>query len=459
MNPRDSIPTTMSIPSSSYGSSIRSMASRYAAGVLEQGRDVVEEDPGLGEVGDLADLRAKLLGRHAILRCGRGSVGRRARGSGARRRGGAPRSTAAPGARVAASSARLDVGRHGAAAGAHARKRRHEPTNPTGADDADARTSHARPDPHLGAGPRGGRDERAADAGPERRAEHVRQLQRRRRRALAARAALRAARSATRRIAEADPEPGERARRRSPTTIGTCGQQDEHRRPDEPDRHHQRTPTRTNHARPEPRDPAGLEPRPRRPRERRGRDHDARRPRRTAAPALERQRTYASAPKNENVSAPRSRIAAGRPRASRSVPGGVSARNAGIPSDQPDDAQRDARGQSARRRQAGERAARPEGQEQRQRHAPPGARPRRRARASTASPAGGGTRISGGSVSAPATAMSGSSPMNTSAPVELRRDRGRRSTGPKMPGTTHAVASSANICGRSRSGMLRPMAT
>ena len=28
-----------------------------------------------------------------------------------------------------------------------------------------------------------------------------------------------------------------------------------------------------------------------------------------------------------------------------------------------------------------------------------------------------------------------------------------------MPGTTQAVASSANICGRSRSGMLRPIAT
>ena len=36
------------------------------AGVLEQGRDVVEEDARLGEVGDLADLRAKLLGGHGI---------------------------------------------------------------------------------------------------------------------------------------------------------------------------------------------------------------------------------------------------------------------------------------------------------------------------------------------------------------------------------------------------------
>ena len=37
-------------------------------GVLEQGRDVVEEDPWLREIGDLADLRAQLLGRHDVER-------------------------------------------------------------------------------------------------------------------------------------------------------------------------------------------------------------------------------------------------------------------------------------------------------------------------------------------------------------------------------------------------------
>ena len=49
--------------------------------VLEQGGDVVEEDAGLREVGDLADLRAQLLGRHGI-----GTSIGRVRGAGERRR-------------------------------------------------------------------------------------------------------------------------------------------------------------------------------------------------------------------------------------------------------------------------------------------------------------------------------------------------------------------------------------
>ncbi len=44
-------------------------------GVLEQRGDVVKEDAGLREVGDLADLRAQLLGRHGI----EASIERRAR--------------------------------------------------------------------------------------------------------------------------------------------------------------------------------------------------------------------------------------------------------------------------------------------------------------------------------------------------------------------------------------------
>ena len=48
--------------------------------------------------------------------------------------------------------------------------------------------------------------------------------------------------------------------------------------------------------------------------------------------------------------------------------------------------------------------------------------------------------------------MIGSSPMNTTRQWSCVATAAA-STGPTMPGTTHAVASSANICGRSRSGM------
>ena len=77
---------------------------------------------------------------------------------------------------------------------------------------------------------------------------------------------------------------------------------------------------------------------------------------------------------------PRSRTAAGRPRAARSVPGGVSRANAGIPIASPTTISA-MPGPELGVGQAGDRAARPERQDQRERQAPPGVHPRRRARA------------------------------------------------------------------------------
>ena len=156
--------------------------------VLQKGRDVVEEDAGLREVGDLADLGAKLLGGHRrrVLQAGRQApscgpvrISEVYRGSTDpewRRSAGLPRS-------------RPIADRAGRAAGsAPSRRSRGR---------RDAANVSARPTQTGPPVPQRGRDERAAETRPERRSEDIRELQRRGRARPAPRAVTSAGRRAT----------------------------------------------------------------------------------------------------------------------------------------------------------------------------------------------------------------------------------------------------------------------
>ena len=74
MNPRASIATTLSTLPRPKWTTIRSMIVENAIGSRQDRRDVLEDDAGLGEVGDVADQRLDLLDLHGSppLALGRG---------------------------------------------------------------------------------------------------------------------------------------------------------------------------------------------------------------------------------------------------------------------------------------------------------------------------------------------------------------------------------------------------
>ena len=152
--------------------------------------------------------------------------------------------------------------------------------------------------------------------------------------------------------------------------------------------------------------------------------------------------TYASAPKNANVSTPRARTAAGRPARARNVPGGTSRRNAGTASTPPATTRSTAR--------TAERDPIPA----RTRAAPAATRSASGMRLRSGSPSSGAPGPIGrmaGRVRSPAASTNGSSPRKTARQPNACSTRLAR-LGPRTPGTTHAVDSTANMRGRSASG-------
>ena len=164
-------------------------------------------------------------------------------------------------------------------------------------------------------------------------------------------------------------------------------------------------------------------------------------------PSVSAYGTNVSAPKNANVSNPRDSTTAGSPAAARSVPGGVSRRSGPRPMRIPPTT-------------AGPIAHAVE------RLATTSAVPIATRAASTirrrfhgtlisapaaSTPAGGRIRIIPGMITEPATATSGSRPRNTARQL-IHAETRSASAGPMMPGTTHAVDSTANIRGRTSSG-------
>ena len=166
--------------------------------------------------------------------------------------------------------------------------------------------------------------------------------------------------------------------------------------------------------------------------------------------------TYASAAKKANVRIPRSRTAAGNPRAARRVPGGVSRRNAGS-------AERDARRRPAAAReqrgvgQAGDDHAGAGGERSAQTAARRPASPRPRSRRRRP-PVAGPTARDRRQRHARGDADERQQPEEDDPPVERVGD-GPASAGPMTPGRTQAVDSVANIRGRSASGSARPIET
>jgi hypothetical protein len=73
-------------------------------------------------------------------------------------------------------------------------------------------------------------------------------------------------------------------------------------------------------------------------------------------------------------------------------------------------------------------------------------------------PSSGPSRIIAGTTSEPATATSGTSPRNTHRQPTASETRSAN-TGPTIPGTTHAVDSTANMRGLASTENARPMAT
>ena len=160
--------------------------------------------------------------------------------------------------------------------------------------------------------------------------------------------------------------------------------------------------------------------------------------------------TYASAPKNVNVSSPRVRMTAGSPGRAVSVPGGTSRRRAGSPitaparisahpaSTSPDPAARVSPASSS--------------------VAPAAVRS---ASISLGSPvlaeAGGPRRTRAGTAIDPATATTGSRPRNTHRQPKACATSAA-TTGPASPGRTQAVDSTAIIRARSEPGRHRPIA-
>ena len=164
--------------------------------------------------------------------------------------------------------------------------------------------------------------------------------------------------------------------------------------------------------------------------------------------------TYASTPKNANVRMPRSedrgRQDRARRRASRAASGGAG-RGAPRP---PRRAEHDGQ-------EPGWPLVRPASSSpaRRRRRAPAaGARASGRRVVGRRAPPVGDTRGPAGR-RCPARRDERQQPEEDVAPAEGLADRARRSPVRSRPGRTQAVESVANICGRSRSGRLRPIAT
>ena len=160
-----------------------------------------------------------------------------------------------------------------------------------------------------------------------------------------------------------------------------------------------------------------------------------------------------STAKNANVSTPRSITAAGRPRSTRRVPGGVRRRKAGTPSAMPTTTsgrpgQSDASVRPATVIPADTARTSAAGRRRRVFAAMSCSRP-------ASAPTAGPMARSAGSVIAAATAISGRSPRKTSRQWSASATA-PAAAGPIRPGTTHAVDSVANILGRRRFGERPP---
>ena len=147
-------------------------------------------------------------------------------------------------------------------------------------------------------------------------------------------------------------------------------------------------------------------------------------------------------------------MAAGRPRAARSVPAGVSRRNAGRPRTSADDDEqppRRAAHRSARRPTAGP------GEDEGEREPPPGGGPTRAPPRPARAPAPG-RRSHGRQGHRPGEHDQRQQAEEDDPPADVSATP-PASAGPMTPGSTHAVESVANIRGRRRSGSARPIAT
>ena len=156
--------------------------------------------------------------------------------------------------------------------------------------------------------------------------------------------------------------------------------------------------------------------------------------------------TYASAPKNANVASPRKAIAAGNPRARRTVPDGTSRTNARAPTTVPATTR------------SGVAKAECDDAPARTSPAPATSVSASTRRSIGSSPPGAPSACNGRTVIAAASATSGNNPRNTHRHPKATATA-PLTAGPIRPGSTHALDNTANIRGCSAGGYARPIAT